>query len=91
MQAKRFTVTGQVQGVNFRSSTQHAAESLELTGWVRNRMDGSVEVFAQGSGKALAELEQWLWLGPELAHVSDVEYTAETPAEYSGFSVEPDA
>jgi acylphosphatase len=66
-------VSGRVQGVFFRSSTQDQANQLGLSGWVRNLPDGRVEVLAQGNPDAIEELHSWLELGPRHASVSDVE------------------
>jgi acylphosphatase len=76
---KRFLVSGRVQGVCFRASTQQEAERLGICGHALNLADGRVEVLAQGSLPALAELERWLHDGPPLARVSAV--TAESAAE----------
>jgi len=67
-----FKVSGRVQGVFFRASTQREAQRLELTGWVRNTDDGGVELVACGSTHALAELEKWLHQGPPQASVTQV-------------------
>lgn len=65
-------VAGKVQGVWFRVSTQDAAQDLGLTGWVRNVPDGRVEVLACGPRDKVAQLQEWLKEGPELAEVSEV-------------------
>jgi acylphosphatase len=70
---RRFVVSGRVQGVFFRAGTQDVARHLGLTGWVRNRSDGCVELIACGEAGALAKLEQWLWQGPPQARVARVE------------------
>jgi acylphosphatase len=70
--AKRFVVTGRVQGVYFRASTQQQARSLNLCGYAKNRADGSVEVLALGDADAVYALEKWLWHGPPTARVGDV-------------------
>ena len=70
--SKRCRVTGRVQGVWFRASTQQQAQHLGVTGYARNLPDGSVEVLACGPASAVGELESWLWQGPEAAEVSDV-------------------
>lgn len=72
LQCRRFRVTGRVQGVFFRASTQTAARDLGLTGHAINRDDGSVEVFACGSVSALTELAAWLKEGPPMAQVRSV-------------------
>lgn len=70
--ARRFIVTGRVQGVYFRDSTRRVAESLDLTGHAINLPNGDVEVFACGSEAALDELQAWLHEGPALARVTAV-------------------
>lgn len=67
-----FHVTGRVQGVWYRASTQEQARRLGITGYARNLPDGSVEVLACGTAEALAELERWLWQGPPRAQVAEV-------------------
>ncbi len=67
-------VSGKVQGVWYRASTQQEAQSLGLTGWARNLADGRVEVKAFGDGEVLQQLFTWLKIGPERAEVTDVTY-----------------
>ncbi len=69
---RRFRVTGRVQGVFFRASTQTVARDLGLAGYARNLDDGSVEVLACGGRAALDELERWLADGPPMASVQEV-------------------
>src|SRR5262245_52872821 len=76
--ARRYFVSGIVQGVGFRYFTQDEAERLELTGFVRNLRDGRVEVYAIGSHERLARLRVLLERGPRGAMVQNV---AEHPAE----------
>ncbi|MDO6593916.1 acylphosphatase [Neptuniibacter sp. 1_MG-2023] len=66
-------VIGRVQGVWFRKSTQEYAESLGLSGWVRNLPDSSVELMACGDELGIRQLEAWLSQGPELASVAEVQ------------------
>lgn len=90
MQSKicmRFYVSGRVQGVWFRASTQDEAKALGLTGWARNLPDGRVEVLACGEKEVLIQLSNWLSEGPELARVDKVE-SEELPWEaFERFSV----
>lgn len=65
-------VSGKVQGVWFRASTKTQAESLGLTGWVRNLSDGRVELMACGDEADVRALQAWLWEGPAIADVTDV-------------------
>jgi acylphosphatase len=67
-------ISGKVQGVWYRASTQDQAKSLGLTGWARNLADGRVEVRAFGERSKLADLHGWLKTGPDLANVSDVSF-----------------
>lgn len=70
--ARRYAVTGNVQGVWYRSSAARQAEALAVSGYARNCQDGSVEVLACGSAAALREFVGWLWVGPPDARVSAV-------------------
>lgn len=65
-------VTGRVQGVSYRASTIDEATQLGLTGWVRNRADGSVELEAQGAPAQIDALLAWCAVGPPAARVSGV-------------------
>lgn len=84
---RRFTVTGRVQGVFFRDSTRRKAKALGLTGYAKNRPDGSVEVLACGAVESLDELGRWLHEGPRLAAVEAVEAApvddADPPPDFS--------
>ena len=72
MEAVRFEVIGQVQGVGYRYFVLGLAQRLQLRGWVRNRSDASVEVAAYGSPAHLRQLEEQLWAGPPAARVARV-------------------
>lgn len=71
----RLRITGRVQGVYYRASTREQARALALTGWVRNRPDGSVEALAEGPRDALERLIAWCEQGPPAAHVTAVDAT----------------
>jgi len=84
-------VYGIVQGVFFRSNTQKKAFSLGLTGWVRNRNDGSVEVLAEGEKQSLEELLAWCGKGPPGARVDKLKHCwEEYKGEFSSFSIRYD-
>jgi acylphosphatase len=87
--ARRFYVSGRVQGVGYRWFAQTSAEQLGVAGYARNLSDGRVEVYAIGSAEQLRELARELQRGPQLAAVTDVsESEAELLATFaSGFSV----
>ncbi len=65
-------ISGRVQGVGFRYFCQSHAQRLGLTGYVRNREDGSVEVEIEGEDVAVEEFVTLAWNGPRAAHVHDV-------------------
>ena len=71
--ARRLVISGRVQGVGFREATVDAARVAGVAGWVRNRIDGTVEVLAQGSSDAVDRLVAWCRRGPPLARVTGVE------------------
>ena len=71
--ARRFTVKGRVQGVFFRDSTRKMAATLGLTGHAINLPNGDVEVLACGDPENLNALQAWLWQGPPLSRVTDVQ------------------
>ena len=73
MTARRYIVSGRVQGVGFRWWVRSKAMELGLGGWVRNLPDGRVEVVAGGEDGALAVLEDGLQHGPRYALVEKVE------------------
>ena len=73
MICRRCLVSGRVQGVWYRSSTQREAENLGVTGYARNLPDGRVEVLACGPRAAVDALCDWLWQGPTHAEVSDMQ------------------
>jgi acylphosphatase len=90
LQARRYFVTGRVQGVGYRIFAQGAAKELGLGGFVRNRQDGRVEIFAMGSPLKLRRLRIELRKGPLMARVSEVtEEPAVVDEKYSDiFSIE---
>jgi acylphosphatase len=67
------TVRGRVQGVFFRASAQREAKRLGLTGWVRNRPDGAVEMCVEGEEEELKEMLAWANRGPSAARVEKVD------------------
>ena len=71
--AKRFHITGRVQGVFYRASTRQQAQQLNISGYAKNLANGRVEVLAIGAATAIEQLEQWLWQGPPAAQVSAVD------------------
>lgn len=91
--AKRYFVSGMVQGVGFRFFTQRVAEKLRVSGFVRNLWDGRVEVFAVGTPEQHKELRRSLERGPFGSEVTEVrEEPAAMESQYeSGFVINPSA
>lgn len=71
----RAVVTGMVQGVGYRYFAVNEARRCDVAGWVRNRLDGSVEVEAQGEQSLVAAFVERLGHGPQWGHVEHVETT----------------
>jgi acylphosphatase len=88
--AKRFCVSGAVQGVGFRYFVERVAARLGIAGYVKNLFDGRVEVYAIGSAALLDALKTELRHGPRMASVEQVtESDAEILPEFlHGFSIE---
>lgn len=80
---------GLVQGVGFRWSMAIEARRLGLTGWVRNRSDGTVEAHAEGSPDAIVALVEWAHDGPTHARVTRVEVEDAQPTGAVIFDIEP--
>jgi len=82
-----------VQGVGFRYFAQDAAEKLKMSGFVRNRRDGRVEVFAMGTLQQHAELRSLLERGPRFSSVTEVQEEPAAPeSQYGGgFVINPSA
>ena len=84
----RLIIEGRVQGVWFRDSTRRQAVALGVTGWVRNRRDGAVEVLAEGPEGPVRRLIAWCNRGPSSARVNQVhETTEEWRGEFDGFEI----
>jgi acylphosphatase len=86
--ARRYIISGRVQGVGFRYFTQQAAVRENLHGWVRNLPDGRVEAGAEGDVEALERFERALRYGPPGARVEQLEIEHTVPdGRNSGFTV----
>ena len=90
---RHLSIHGRVQGVGFRWSLHAEATALGLTGWVRNRRDGSVEALVRGAPDAVAALTRWAWQGPPSAHVDRVlgndQPESDDPELLAGFRQRP--
>ncbi|WIA21897.1 hypothetical protein OEZ85_004267 [Tetradesmus obliquus] len=81
-------VSGRVQGVFFRNYTRSKALELRVTGWVRNRRDGRVEVTAEGYQEDLEALLKWLHTGSPEADVAGIESSwGAATGEYDAFEM----
>jgi acylphosphatase len=78
--ARRYVLKGRVQGVGFRFFAERAAGTEGIHGWVANREDGAVEVFAEGEPEALTRFERQLRRGPSTARVDDVWVDVDVPS-----------
>ena len=85
---RHLTITGLVQGVWYRESMREAAESLGVTGWVRNRPEGSVEAMIQGEERQVELLIEWCRQGPPLARVQGVD-VREGEGDFDRFDKQP--
>jgi acylphosphatase len=71
---------GRVQGVNYRESMRMQAQRLNVTGWVRNRSDATVEAVVHGSPDDVAQMIDWCRRGPPAARVTALEVSEGTGA-----------
>jgi acylphosphatase len=85
---RRLSIRGRVQGVWFRESMRLEAERLGVTGWVRNRRDGTVEAMVQGDAVALEAIVRWARRGPDGAEVEGVEDSA-AEGDFATFEKRP--
>ena len=89
MTARRLIVRGRVQGVFFRGWTADEARALGLSGWVRNRRDGTVEMVVDGPEDAIAAMVESVHRGPPAARVERVEVADADEAPPRGFEQRP--
>ncbi len=73
IETKHLRIAGHIQGVGFRAAMYREAVRLNVTGWVRNRNDGTVEAVIQGPEKSIAQMLVWARHGPFGARVDQVE------------------
>ena len=87
--ARKFSITGNVQGVGYRFFAQRAAARHQVLGHVRNCADGSVEVIAEGRASDVEEFKKDLVTGPQYSRVDQVEeINVEPTGLYPSFRVE---
>ena len=84
----RLSIAGRVHGVCYRMRAADAGQRLGITGWVRNRPDGTVEIVAEGEEAPLREFAAWCRRGPPHAQVTGVDETYGTSTgEFAEFSI----
>lgn len=80
-------VSGLVQGVFYRDCTRRKAQELQLSGWVRNLNNGTVEVLACGAPDTIGIFIDWLWKGSPNSNVEDVKWQNVELQECDGFNI----
>jgi len=81
-------IEGRVQGVWFRDSTRNEAIRSNLTGWVKNRFDGSVELVAEGPREEVEKLIEWCHHGPPTARITRLhEIKEDFTGEFDSFRI----
>ncbi|OHT21419.1 acylphosphatase [Edaphosphingomonas haloaromaticamans] len=87
--SRHLAIHGRVQGVFYRGWAVETARALGLSGWVRNRRDGSVEAVVTGDAAAVADFVARCHGGPPAARVDRVDVTETAPATVAGFEQRP--
>lgn len=87
--ARKFLISGDVQGVGFRFFAQRSSATHQVRGYVKNLKDGRVEVLAEGDAKAVEEFKKDLAAGPTYSNVGEIEELVLEPSgRYSSFRIE---
>jgi acylphosphatase len=87
MIARQLVIRGRVQGVGYRMAMTEAAIALGVTGWVRNRRDGTVEALVQGEDAAIERVLAWCRRGPPGANVTAIAtFARDVDPAMDGFS-----
>ena len=88
LQTFSIAVSGKVQGVFYRQSTQEKAQELGITGMVKNLPDGNVHIMATGTTDQLNKLVEWCKQGPPHAVVTSVQMEELTLRQFNEFTIE---
>jgi len=89
MITRHLRITGRVQGVGYRDALCAQAATLGVTGWVRNRRDGSVEALVQGEAERVEQMIAWARRGPPAARVVEVRIEAIAAETFGQFERKP--
>ena len=81
------TIIGKVQNVGFRFHTHKKAKSLNINGFVRNKIDGSVYIEAEGEENNIKEFIDWCRIGPSWARVDNLQIQDSVVSGYSNFRI----
>lgn len=87
MRTVNLIVKGKVQGVFFRASAKQTADKAGITGWVKNRHDGNVEIMANGTEEAIQSFIAWCRKGPARAEVAEVIITPVQMEDLGSFEI----
>ncbi len=87
--ARKFVISGEVQGVGFRYFAQRSAARHQVRGYIKNLEDGRVEALAEGPEKSVEEFKHDLAAGPTYSRVEEIEETVLEPSNaYPTFRIE---
>lgn len=87
--ARKYLISGEVQGVGYRFFAQRAAATHQVAGYVRNLKDGRVEIHAEGTPESVEAFKHDLAAGPGFGHVAGVEeINLESTSSYNSFRIE---
>ncbi|MBC8047462.1 MAG: acylphosphatase [Fimbriimonadaceae bacterium] len=84
---RRIKITGKVQGVFYRASAKQIADTLNITGWIRNDADGNVIAYAVGENENINKFIEWCRQGPPMAEVIDVYAEEYISDNVNGFEI----
>ena len=87
MPTVKLLITGRVQGVNYRASAKATADSLGITGTVKNNRQGQVEILATGTEMTLKDFITWCYKGPRGASVQDIQIERTDDQQFKEFSI----
>ena len=85
--ARRFVISGRVQGIGFRWFAQNAAFREGVVGWVTNLDDGRIETFVEGEEESVTRVERALRAGPPGARVDHISVVEDQPGNLKGFHI----